>query len=56
MNMTVVVSRVVDPGPPAVIHQRAVSVPVPEGASRTELAQVLHRAPAHSDVTVDVLT
>ena len=55
MNMTVVVSRVVDPGPPAVVHQRAVSVPVPEGASRVEVAHLLHRAPTHADVTVDVL-
>ncbi len=50
MDVTVLVSRVVDPGPPAVVKQRAVSVPVPEGVARSDVAAALERSPGQLDL------
>ncbi len=55
MDVTVLVSRVVDPGPPAVVKQRAVSVPVPEGVARSDVAAALERSRRDNSTSVDVL-
>lgn len=56
MDVTVLVSRVVDPGPPAVVKQQAVCVPVPEGLRRTEVAARVQQGGGHATgATVDVL-
>ena len=55
MDLTLVVSRVVDPGPPAVVEHGTVHVSVPDGVPAGEVAQVLRRAQHEAGTSVDVL-
>lgn len=55
MDVTVLVSHVVDPGPPAVVRQRAVCVPVPPEARRSEIASAVRGSTPGPGTSVDVL-
>ncbi len=55
MDVTVVVSRVVDPGPPAVVRQKAVNVDVPTGVNPSDVAAALRRTQRETGTSVDVL-
>lgn len=55
MDVTVLVSKVVDPGPPAVLRQRAVCVPVPPEVPRSEIASAVRSSTRGPGTSVDVL-
>lgn len=55
MDVPVLVTRVVAPGPPPVVTSKMVTVPVPAGMTRSDVAAPLQRMVREIGTTVDVL-
>lgn len=55
MDVPVLVTRVVDPGPPTVVTSRMITVAVPDGMTPSEVAAPLERASRELGTSVDVL-